>query len=472
MKKILPIYLMSLVLLGLGIGFSLLSGMKSGEFFLFQDSFLHAREMSSFQWRDFLNEARQKMTLPLGHMLLQILLIFPVAAMMSAAMKKLKQPSVIGLILAGLILGPSLLGYWAPDFFHFIFPKEAMPRLEMLGTWGVLTFMFLAGMEMDLSTIRQQSYTVILISHIGIFLPFFLGIQAASFLFRSYATGSNYFPFAMMMGIGMSITAFPVLVRILQESGLMKLPIGQLAFSSAAVADVTAWLLFSVILAMVKAHSLNAVLGSVFSLTLFIFSVVMFFKPFFKKWIMQKNPSENHAAAALLFMMLLFAFFTEAIGIHAIFGAFIAGALVPKKSQLREHMIEKLEYFCMVFLLPVFFAVSGLRVHFDQLSRHDVPAMVVILLVAIVGKWGGSWAAARIAGLTNRDSMLMGALMNTRGLMELIVLNIAYETGIFSAKLFSMMVIMALVTTCMAGPLITYYKKRMDQDAALKALNV
>ncbi len=464
MKKIFPIYLMSLVLLGLGIGFSLLSGMKGGEFFLFQDSFLHSREGGMLDWAMLWQGLQQKMSLPAGHMLLQILLIFPLAAVMSLVMKKLKQPSVIGPILAGLILGPSCLGQFMPELFQFVFPKHSMPALEMLGSLGVLTFMFLAGMEMEVSTIRQQSHTVILISHIGIFLPFFLGVQAASFLFRSYAASENYFSFAMMMGIGMSITAFPVLVRMLQESGLIRLPMGQLALSSAAVADVTAWLLFSVILALVKASSMDAVLVSMLLLGFFIFSVIFVFKPLFRKWIADSHPPENHASAILLFMMLLFAFFTESIGIHAIFGAFVAGALVPKNSLLRKHMIEKLEYFTTFFLLPIFFAISGLRTHLNELSWHDLPAMGVILAVAIVGKWGGSWAAARIAGLSNRDSVLMGALMNTRGLMELIVLNIAYEMGIFSSNLFSMMVIMALVTTCMAGPFISHFMRSSQKS--------
>jgi Kef-type K+ transport system membrane component KefB len=299
-----------------------------------------------------------------------------------------------------------------------------------------------------------------MVSHIGIFFPFFLGVQAASWIYREYGADTHFFAFALMMGIGMSITAFPVLVRMLQESGLIKTSMGQLALSAAAVDDVTAWLLLSVIIALISASSMLVVAWTLIALLVFIILMVAVVRPLYRYWYQRFQPSEMTAAAALLFLLFFSATATEVIGIHTIFGAFVAGTIVPKDSPLCEHLTERLEYFCTMFLLPIFFVISGLRTHLELLRLQDIPTTAVLVAVAIIGKWGGAWAAGRVAGLSNKESVLIGALMNTRGLMELIVLNIAYELGIFSSQVFSMMVVMALVTTAMTGPLINFYKKR------------
>ena len=261
----------------------------------------------------------------------------------------------------------------------------------------------------------------------------------------------------------MSITAFPVLVRMLQESGLIKTSLGQLALSAAAVDDVTAWLLLSVIIALISASSMLVVAWTLIALVVFLALMLALLRPLLRVWYERYQPSENTAAAVLLFLLLFSALATQVIGIHVIFGAFIAGTLVPKDSKLCHYLNEKLEYFCTMFLLPIFFVISGLRTHLELLRPQDIPTTALLVGIAVVGKWGGAWVAGRVAGLSNKESVLIGALMNTRGLMELIVLNVAYELGIFSSQVFSMMVVMALVTTAMTGPLINFYRKKSPE---------
>ncbi len=459
MKKIIPAFFISIVLLILGIVLSLIWGVKGGAF---MPSSLQPAGDTSF-WKDFgyfCDDIRRHLQKGMGKILIQLLLIFPTAFVIGQVAKRFGQPSVIGHILAGVCLGPSLFGWIFPDTAQFFFAEDPGMVLHMLGALGVMLFMFLAGMEMDFRLLKNQTNAVIMVSHIGIFLPFFLGVQVASWIYRDYGADTHFLAFALMMGIGMSITAFPVLVRILQESGLMKTPMGQLALSAAAVDDVTAWLLLSVIIAVISASSILVVAWTLIALAVFLVFMIAVVRPLFRYWHERFRPSQNTASAVLLFLLFFSATATEVIGIHTIFGAFIAGTLVPKDSELSKHLIEKLEYFCTMFLLPIFFVISGLRTHLNLLRFEDLPVTALLLGVAIVGKWGGAWAAGRIAGLTTPQSVLIGALMNTRGLMELIVLNIAYELGIFSSQVFSMMVVMALVTTAMTGPLINFYKKR------------
>ena len=461
MKKILPVFFISVVLLVLGIILSLLSGMKGGAFMPQAAQFnVHMPNSIWTDWQYFWDDLQNHLARGMGKILLQILVIFPTAFVMGQIARRLGQPSVIGHIFSGILLGPSIFGRIFPESSQFLFAEDQGLVLHMLGSLGVMLFMFLAGMEMDFKLLRNQTHAVIMVSHIGIFLPFFLGVQAASWIYRQYGADTHFFSFALMMGIGMSITAFPVLVKMLQESGLIKTPMGQLALSAAAVDDVTAWLLLSVIIALISASSVFVVVWTLITLAAFLGVMLLIVRPFFRIWHERFHPSVTTASAALLYLLFFSATVTEVIGIHTIFGAFVAGTIVPKRSSLCEHLTEKLEYFCSMFLLPIFFVISGLRTHLELLRPQDLPAMAVLIIVAIVGKWGGAWAAGRVAGLSNRESVLIGALMNTRGLMELIVLNIAYELGIFSSQVFSMMVVMALVTTAMTGPIIQFYKKR------------
>ncbi len=461
MKKIIPVFFISVVLLVLGIILSLLWGAKGGAY-LPASSRLEPRigvSLSS-DFGYFRDDVARRAMNGMGKVLLQILVIFPVAFVMGRLAMRLGQPSVIGHILAGILLGPSVLGNGLPEVSYFLFAEDQGMVLHMLGALGVMLFMFLAGMEMDFRLLKNQTNAVVMVSHVGIFFPFFLGVQAASWIYRDYGAGVHFISFSLMMGIGMSITAFPVLVRMLQESGLIKSPLGQLALSASAVDDVTAWLLLSLIIAVISSSSVLLVVWTMVALLLFLALMVLVVRPLFRYWYEKFKPSDLSAAALLLYLLFFSATATEVIGIHTIFGAFVAGAIVPKESKLCAYLTERLEYFCMMFLLPIFFVISGLRTHLDLIRLHDLPTAFVLLAVAVVGKWGGAWAAGRVAGLGKRDAFLIGALMNTRGLMELIVLNIAYELGIFSSKVFSMMVIMAVVTTAMTGPIINFYKKR------------
>lgn len=460
MKKIIPVFFISTVLLILGIVLSLMWGVKGGAF-MPQGLRLGAGNPSF--WADFAyfwDDIQKGLGTGIGKILVQILLIFPTAFIMGQVARRFGQPTVIGHILAGVVLGPSLFGSFLPEAAQFFFAEDQGLVLHMLGALGVMLFMFLAGMEMDFKLLKNQTNAVIMVSHVGIFLPFFLGVQAASWIYRDYGADTHFFSFALMMGIGMSITAFPVLIRMLQESGLIKTPLGQLALSAAAVDDVTAWLLLSVIIALISASSPLVVVWTLIALALFLCVMLAGIRPLFRSWYERFKPSHTQASAVLLYILFLSATATQVIGIHTIFGAFVAGTIIPKNTELQEHLTEKLEYFCTMFLLPIFFVISGLRTHLELIRWQDLPATLILLGVAIVGKWGGAWAAGRVAGLSNKESVLIGALMNTRGLMELIVLNIAYELGIFSSQVFSMMVVMALVTTAMTGPLINFYKKK------------
>ena len=461
MKKIIPVFFISMVLLIAGIVLSIMWGIKGGAFAPSGLRFsprINASFLADFGY--FWNDLVQHLGTGMGKVLVQILVIFPTAFIMGQIAKRLGQPSVIGHILAGVLLGPSVFGRALPDAAQFLFAEDQGLVLHMLGALGVMLFMFLAGMEMDFKLLRNQTQAVIMVSHIGIFLPFFLGVQAAAWIYRDYGADTHFLSFTLMMGIGMSITAFPVLVRMLQESGLIKTSIGQLALSAAAVDDVTAWLLLSVIIALINASSVLVVVWTLLALTAFLAVMLLVIRPLFRIWQERFRPSELVSSAAVIYLLFFSATATEVIGIHTIFGAFIAGTIVPKDSKLCEHLTEKLEYFCSIFLLPIFFIISGLRTHLELLRLQDLPATAVLVGVAILGKWGGAWIAGKVAGIENRAAFLVGALMNTRGLMELIVLNIAYELGIFSSQVFSMMVVMALVTTAMTGPVINYYKKK------------
>ncbi len=465
MKKIVPVFFISVVLLVLGIVLSLLWGVKGGAYLSSNSQFEPRTGVSmAADFGYFRDDLVKRAATGMGKILLQILVIFPTAFVLGRLAVRLGQPSVIGHIFAGILLGPSVLGNGLPEVSYFLFAEDQGLVLHMLGALGVMLFMFLAGMEMDFKLLKNQTNAVVMVSHIGIFFPFFLGVQVASWVYREYGAGVHFISFSLMMGIGMSITAFPVLVRMLQESGLIKSPLGQLALSAAAVDDVTAWLLLSLIIAVISSSSVLLVVWTMIALALFLALMVFVVRPLFKYVYEKFRLSDNSAAALALYLLLFSTLATEAIGIHTIFGAFVAGAIVPKDSRLRGYLHEKLEYFCMIFLLPIFFIISGLRTHLDLIRLQDLPTTLVLLGVAIVGKWGGAWAAGRIAGLKNHDAFLIGALMNTRGLMELIVLNIAYELGIFSSKVFSMMVIMAVVTTAMTGPIINLYKKRFVRE--------
>ncbi|HEX4895585.1 MAG TPA: cation:proton antiporter [Solimonas sp.] len=401
---------------------------------------------------------------PLTRLLLQIVVVVAAARLVGLLARRLGQPAVIGEILAGILLGPSLLGSVSPAALAFLFPASSLPPLQLLSQIGVLLFMFLVGLEVDLSELRRKARSALLISHSSIVLPFLLGLGLALGTYPLFAPpGISFQAFGLFMGIAMSITAFPVLARILEERGMLHTPLGRSAIACAAIDDVTAWCLLALVIALVQAGSLaEASLGIVLACAYTAF-MLRGLRPLLARWAEQRTARGDEALGLSVALGLLFASAatTEAIGIHALFGAFLAGAVMPVHGPFRAAVRERLHGFATLILLPLFFALTGLRTELGLLtSPTDLLLALLIIAVAVAGKLGGGLLAARLTGSSWREAFMIGTLMNTRGLMELVVLNIGYDLGILSPRVFSLMVVMALVTTLMTGPLLDWAQRR------------
>lgn len=414
-------------------------------------------KISKGAWQDFTSTLLHSFKHPLAILLAQIVTIIIAARIMGWVCIKIKQPVVIGEMLAGIILGPSLLGLYFPEFSHTLFPIESLSNLQFLSQIGLILFMFIIGMELDLNVLRNKAHDAVVISHASIVIPFTLGITLAYFLYLFHPpTNVEFLSYSLFIGISMSITAFPVLARIIQERGLQKSKLGAMAITCAAADDITAWCILAVVIAIVKAGDFASALYTIAMAVAYVLIMIKIVRPFLMRVGEVKGSKEalSKPVVAIFFIVLLFsAYATEVIGIHALFGAFMAGAIMPEGSRFRTAFIEKIEDVSTLLLLPLFFVYTGLRTQIGLLNDPQLWMItVVIILVAVIGKFAGSTLAARFVGQSWKDSLSIGALMNTRGLMELIVLNIGYDLGVLSAELFSMMVVMALITTFMTGP--------------------
>ena len=396
---------------------------------------------------------------PLSQLLLQVVVIVTIARLAGILMRRLGQPPVIGEMFAGLALGPSLLGWILPSVSAFVFPTAGagMNALQMLSQVGVLLFMFVVGMELDLDAVRKKARSAVLISHTSILLPFALGCCAALFLYRDYmGAHASFIPFALFIGISMSITAFPVLARIIQERGLVGSPLGNTALTCAAVDDVTAWTGLAIIVALARSQGVGSGFLTLLLVAVFVALMIAVIRPGLSRVVARlDNPGEPGPSVAVLVLTTVFvsALFTEAVGIHALFGAFFAGAMMPAHKGFRFFLKTRLEYFSSLFLLPIFFAYTGLRTQIGLLSgAHDYTVCLALLAIAVVGKFGGSMLAGRVTGMSWKEAVGIGALMNTRGLIELIALNLGLDLGVLSPKIFAMLVLMAVITTAMTGP--------------------
>jgi Kef-type K+ transport system membrane component KefB len=395
---------------------------------------------------------------PLALLIVQLLAIVVATQAFGRVATFFRQPSVIGEIAAGLLLGPSLFGSLAPGAFAELFPPASLNVLRLLSQIGVILFMFTVGLELDPHHLKQRAPTAIAVSHFSIVVPFLLGVTLALPLYGGYAPqGIPFHAFGLFMGIALSITAFPVLARVIEERGLTKTPLGATAIACAAVDDVTAWSLLAVVVTLVTAGGIGAPLAiMMFALLTFIAAMLFFVRPTLARVLPTSGEGLSRGLTALVLVLLLgSALATELIGIHALFGAFLAGVVMPQASGLRHQLRERLETLSSVFLLPIFFAFTGLRTEVGLLNTATAWTICAgIILTAIAGKLVGSMLAARWTGSTWHDAFVIGALMNTRGLMELIALNVGYDLGILSPEMFTMLVIMALVTTAMTGPLV------------------
>jgi len=384
------------------------------------------------------------------------------------------QPRVVGEMTAGIVLGPSVLGLFFPSAFAHIFPASYMPSLTALSQLGLLLFMFTVGLEVDLHSLMKHRLAMVLTSNFSILLPLVLGAAFAKVVYPRFA-GEHiaFLPFALFMGTAMSVTAFPVLARILKEKNMLSTELGTFAISCAAVDDVTAWLLLAILTAVVHSAE-NWSRLAVTLLWLFCFIVVMLV-PVRRAIVFIENryPAQSSKESGqeglffvLILLMLAAGWTTERLGVHPLFGAFLAGLVVPKAGGLARRTRERIEPVVLAFLLPLFFALTGVRTRIDLLRGGRLWIYTAaIIAIAITGKVLGTTLATRMMGMRWRTGLALGALMNTRGLVELVVLNAGLELGILSSTLFTMMVIMALVTTFMTTPLMALLG-RNDSRAA------
>lgn len=421
-------------------------------------------------WNDFVTSMNHNLQHPLAILLAQIVTIILVARFFGWVCRRIGQPTVIGEMIAGIVLGPSLIGMYFPEFSSILFPKDSLGNLQFLSQIGLIFFMFVIGMELDLKVLKNKAHDAVVISHASIIIPFTLGLGLAYFIYNSFAPpGVEFLSFGLFLGIAMSITAFPVLAGIVRERGIHKTKLGAIVITCAAADDITAWCILAAVIAIVKAGSFTS---SLYVMALAVFYVILMLKlvrPFLKRVgdLNATKESLNKPVVAIFFLtLLLSSYVSELIGIHALFGAFLAGAIMPENNKFRSIFIEKVEDVSVVILLPLFFVFTGLRTQIGLIDDPDLwKITILIILVAVVGKFFGSALAAKFVGHNWKDSLSIGTLMNTRGLMELVVLNIGYDLGVLSTEIFTMMVIMALATTFMTGPgldLINYIFKTKD----------
>lgn len=408
---------------------------------------------------------------PLTRFIAQTTAIIIVSRALGLLTRRLGQPMVIAEITAGIVLGPSILGYIWPEANEVLFPASSLGILQLVSQLGLILFMFLIGLELDPRLLRGRGHTSVAISHTSIIVPFALGALLAWYLYPRWSSADVRFSaFVLFLGAAMSITAFPVLARILSERRLLRTRVGAVTIACAAVDDVTAWCILAFVVASARAAGFES--ASITTILALAYILFMFFavRPLLKRLADQgstKDGLSQNLVAVVMLLLLASSWATELIGIHALFGAFLFGAVLPREGGLAHALAEKIEDLVIVVLLPLFFAYSGVR---TQLTLLNGPTAwltcCLIILVACLGKFGGSFVAARLTGLSWRESGALGILMNTRGLMELIVLNIGLDLGVISPTLFAMMVVMALVTTFMTTPILSlvYTQEELARD--------
>lgn len=390
--------------------------------------------------------------------LVALTVIMVTARLMGALFKRLNQPAVMGEVVGGLLLGPSLLGRVSPEAAAALLPAESAPFLGVISQLGVILYMFLVGLELDLHVLRNQVAMTAMISVTSIVVPFAMGAGLAWVLFEPLATtGIGFTPFALFLGVSMSITAFPVLARILSDRGLQRTQMGIIALTCAAINDAIAWCLLAFVVGVTQATP-GAAAQTVILTALYVVLMLTVGRRIMTSAVARFDTSPRigeRSLALVLVAVLLSAVATEFIGIHAIFGAFLLGAIIPHESVIARHVTDRLQDIVRVMFLPAFFAFTGLRTEIGLVNTAgDWVLCGVIIAVATAGKFGGTVFASKAAGLDWRDSAALGILMNTRGLVELIVLNIGLDLGVISPRLFTMLVIMALATTLMTSPIL------------------
>jgi Kef-type K+ transport system membrane component KefB len=407
----------------------------------------------------------------LFHVLLALAAVIALGRVLGKLFAYIGQPPVIGEVVAGIALGPSLLGRISPDAMSFVLTADTAPHLGIIAQLGAVLYMFIVGLELNTGQLRSIARSVFAVSYLGMILPFVAGAALALWLYPSVSNSAVPFTsFALFVGVAMAITAFPVLARILTDRGLERTTLGVTAMGAAAIGDVTAWCLLAFVVGVAKAE-IDAALVVIALAALFVLVMLAVVRPLVTVYVRRLGdtaPSRGTIAIVII-GVLLAALATDAIGIHAIFGAFLMGALIPHDSRLARDVGRKLTDVVTVLLLPAFFAFTGLRTQIGLVSSGSEWIMCgAIVAVAALGKFGGAMLGSRVTGHSWREATAVGALMNTRGLMELIILNIGLDLGVISPALFAMMVIMALVTTMMTGPILHFLLPREPRPATTK----
>ncbi len=408
------------------------------------------------------------------HLLLQLAVILAVARVLAILLGRLGQPPVIGEMIAGIVLGPIVFGALAPETHAFLFPKDKIAALEGLSQVGLVLFMFVVGAELRApGGARSRIVAASWIGVLGVLLPMALGFAIAPVLHTRFApAGVGFWPFALFMAASMAITAFPIMARILKERAMTRTPIGQLALASAAIADVLAWIMLALVVALISSHGgwndfARTLIGLV-AMAAIGFGVL---RPLVAK-LLAHNAADGRPGGATLGILLILTFAmaaaTEWLGLHPVFGAFMFGACLPRDDRLLETLIERLEHVAVLVLMPVFFALAGLSTTPDAFTGTGLPALLLILAAAVVGKVLGAGGGARIAGLGWREAGAIGSLMNARGLMELIVMKVGLDAGAIGFEIFTMLMVMAIVTTLMTTPMLTLFIGRGAPDTTIE----
>jgi len=477
-NKTLLFYIGMLLICGIGMyGFIRLGDLLDG----IRATNAHSGTVSQFfseGFALFTHSLTGQLQTPVVMLLLQVIAILFIARILGSLFVKIGQPSVVGEILAGIVLGPSILGFFFPGVFNFLFSPETLGNITILSQIGLIFFMFVIGMELDLGEVRKTFRKTVLISQTGIFFPFLCGVAVAYFTYPYYGVQTTTFlSYALFIGISMSITAFPVLARIIQEKRLTKSHLGTLSLTSAASGDVLAWCLLAVVIAITQTGTLSGAIYTILFTGLFIAFTFFVLRPFLNiigNLYHNKEVLNKTIVAAMFLILISSAYLTELLGIHALFGAFVAGLIMPSNIQFRKIMTEKVEDVALTIFLPLFFVSTGLKTEIGLINTPQEWLFCgVFIAVAIFGKITGTIIPARFSGESWKNSWMLGALMNTRGLMELIVLTIGYEMKILSPPVFAMLVLMTLVTTFMTGPLLSFIEwcYRAKQPVAIREKN-
>ena len=398
-------------------------------------------------------------------LLLQLVIILGAARLLGLALRYVGQPAVIGEMAAGIMLGPIVFGALAPELHSHIFEPSSRAALEGLSQLGLVLFMFIVGAELRLPMgVRSQLVAASWVGVLSVLLPMALGIAIAFPLYPLLSIpGVSFWPFALFMASAMSITAFPVMARILKDRGMTHTSVGRLALTSAAVADVLAWLMLALVVVLAGSgrdwQTFIRLLLGVLLLGAVVFGA---FRPLIA-WLLSRYASDGRPAGALLAALLIFtfacAYATGYLGVHPVFGAFLFGACLPRDDRLLQSLIERIEHVAILVLMPVFFALAGLNTTSDAFVGAGLGALGLILAAAIVGKIAGAGLGARIAGHPWRESLAVGSLMNARGLMELIVMKVGLDIGVIGRELFTMLLVMAILTTVITSPLLTLFSR-------------